>query len=35
MAPPADLRDWIALLERELVRVSPEADPNLKATEIV
>src|SRR5450432_193494 len=32
-----DLRDWIALLEREgeLVRVSVEVDPYLEATEIV
>jgi 4-hydroxy-3-polyprenylbenzoate decarboxylase len=32
-----DLRDWIALLEREgeLVRVSAEADPDLEITEIV
>src|ERR671937_242096 len=37
MAPPADLRDWIALLEREgeLVRVSAEVDPDLEITEIV
>ena len=37
MAPPADLRDWIALLEREgeLVRVSAEVDPYLEVTEIV
>ena len=37
MAPPADLRDWIALLEREgeLVRVAAEVDPDLEATEIV
>ncbi len=37
MAPPADLRDWIALLEREgeLVRVSAEVDPYLEITEIV
>src|ERR1700758_4267350 len=35
--PPADLRDWIALLEREgeLVRVSAEVDPGLEITEIV
>ena len=34
---PGDLRDWIALLEREgeLVRVSAEVDPNLEVTEIV
>src|SRR6476661_5334805 len=37
MAPPGDLRDWIALLEREgeLVRVSAEVDPHLEITEIV
>ena len=37
MAPPADLRDWIALLEREgeLVRVAAEVDPDLEVTEIV
>src|SRR6476659_5218960 len=37
MAPPADLRAWIALLEREgeLVRVSAEVDPDLEITEIV
>ena len=37
MAPPADLREWIALLEREheLVRVTAEVDPHLEATEIV
>jgi 4-hydroxy-3-polyprenylbenzoate decarboxylase len=37
MAPPGDLRAWIALLEREgeLVRVSAEVDPHLEATEIV
>src|SRR5919204_2079928 len=36
MAPPADLRDWIALLEREgeLVRVPAEVDPDLEITEI-
>src|SRR6266542_1427404 len=36
MAPPADLRAWIALLEREseLVRVSAEVDPHLEITEI-
>mgnify|MGYP000568952834 FL=1 len=35
--PPADLRDWIRLLEREgeLVRVSAEVDPDLEITEIV
>jgi 4-hydroxy-3-polyprenylbenzoate decarboxylase len=34
---PKDLRDWIALLEREgeLVRVSAEVDPDLEITEIV
>src|SRR3954470_5148368 len=37
MAPPADLREWIALLEREgeLVRVGAEVDPYLEITEIV
>src|ERR671937_2843171 len=37
MAPPADLRAWIALLEREgeLVRVAAEVDPDLEITEIV
>src|SRR5438270_4532183 len=37
MAPPADLRSWIALLEREgeLARVAAEVDPHLEATEIV
>src|SRR4051794_15449618 len=37
MAPLGDLRDWIALLEREgeLVRVSAEVDPKLEITEIV
>ena len=37
MAPPADLRAWIALLEREgeLVRVSAEVDPDLEITEII
>jgi 4-hydroxy-3-polyprenylbenzoate decarboxylase len=37
MPPPRDLRDWIALLEREgeLVRVAAEVDPDLEATEIV
>src|SRR3954465_5691481 len=36
MAPPRDLRDWIALLEREgeLVRVDAELDPELEITEI-
>src|SRR2546423_9081022 len=36
MAPPADLRAWIALLERdgELVRISAEVDPELEITEI-
>src|SRR5919202_2289155 len=35
--PFRDLRDWIALLEREgeLVRVSAEVDPYLEVTEIV
>src|SRR5512134_1997309 len=37
MAVPADLRDWIRLLEDEgeLVRVSAEVDPHLEVTEIV
>jgi 4-hydroxy-3-polyprenylbenzoate decarboxylase len=37
MAPPADLRQWIGLLEREgeLVRVDAEVDPDLEITEIV
>src|SRR3954468_5239290 len=36
MAPSADLRDWIARLEREgeLVRVAAEVDPDLEITEI-
>src|ERR671931_1429051 len=36
MAPPADLRAWIALLEREgeLHRVGAEVDPYLEITEI-
>ena len=36
VAPPADLRAWIALLEREgeLVRISAEVDPDLEITEI-
>src|SRR5918999_2818769 len=36
MASPADLRDWIALLEREgeLVRIDAEVDPDLEITEI-
>ncbi len=36
MAPPRDLRDWIALLEREgeLRRIAPEVDPDLEITEI-
>src|SRR6266508_2873093 len=36
MAPPADLRSWIALLEREgeLLRVGAEVDPYLEITEI-
>jgi 4-hydroxy-3-polyprenylbenzoate decarboxylase len=35
--PAKDLREWIALLEREgeLVRVSAEVDPDLEITEIV
>jgi len=37
MAPPADLREWIRLLEREgeLVRITAEVDPDLEVTEIV
>ena len=37
MALSRDLRDWIALLEREgeLVRVTAEVDPDLEITEIV
>ncbi|MFN2627059.1 MAG: menaquinone biosynthesis decarboxylase [Gaiellaceae bacterium] len=37
MAQPADLRRWIALLEREgeLIRVAAEVDPDLEITEIV
>jgi len=37
LGSPADLREWIALLEREgeLVRVSAEVDPHLEVTEIV
>src|SRR5919202_2909699 len=37
MGAPADLRSWIALLEREreLVRVGAEVDPDLEITEIV
>src|SRR5215210_7790144 len=36
MAPPRDLREWIALLEREgeLVRVSADVDAELEITEI-
>src|SRR6476660_594963 len=36
MAPSADLRDWIARLEREgeLVRVTAEVDPEFEITEI-
>src|SRR5438105_5905298 len=36
MAPPRDLRDWIARREREgeLVRVTAEVDPELEITEI-
>jgi 4-hydroxy-3-polyprenylbenzoate decarboxylase len=36
-APASDLREWIALLEREgeLVRVQAEVDPDLEITEIV
>src|SRR5664279_4833578 len=35
--PTRDLREWIALLEREgeLVRVTAEVDPHLEVTEIV
>jgi 4-hydroxy-3-polyprenylbenzoate decarboxylase len=35
--PPRDLREWIALLEREgeLRRISAEVDPDLEITEIV
>jgi 4-hydroxy-3-polyprenylbenzoate decarboxylase len=35
--PPADLREWIALLEREgeLSRVEAEVDPHLEVSEIV
>ena len=37
MSSPADLREWIALLESEgeLVRVPTEVDPYLEVTEIV
>ena len=37
MSGPGDLRDWIALLEREgeLVRIAAEVDPYLEITEIV
>src|ERR671932_192658 len=37
MGAPADLRSWIALLEREgeLVRVAAEVDPDLEVTEIL
>ncbi len=37
MTSPADLREWISLLEREgeLVRVAAEVDPRLEVTEIV
>ena len=37
MSSPTDLRDWIALLEREgeLVRVAAEVDPCLEISEIV
>jgi 4-hydroxy-3-polyprenylbenzoate decarboxylase len=36
VAPPASLRDWIELLDREgeLVRVDAEVDPDLEVTEI-
>jgi 4-hydroxy-3-polyprenylbenzoate decarboxylase len=35
--PPRDIREWIALLEREgeLIRVTAEVDPDLEITEIV
>jgi 4-hydroxy-3-polyprenylbenzoate decarboxylase len=37
MAPPADLREWVARLEREgeLARIAAEVDPELEITEIV
>jgi 4-hydroxy-3-polyprenylbenzoate decarboxylase len=37
VAHPRDLRDWIALLEREgeLLRIDAEVDPHLEITEIV
>src|SRR6266540_6366698 len=37
MTPPADLREWIRVLEQagELVRVGAEVDPYLEVTEIV
>jgi 4-hydroxy-3-polyprenylbenzoate decarboxylase len=37
VAPPADLRAWLALLEREgeLVRISAEVDAELEITEVV
>jgi 4-hydroxy-3-polyprenylbenzoate decarboxylase len=37
VTPPRDLREWIALLEREgeLQRISAEVDPDLEITEIV
>jgi 4-hydroxy-3-polyprenylbenzoate decarboxylase len=36
VTPPGDLREWVALLEREgeLVRISAEVDPDLEITEI-
>src|SRR3979490_2866874 len=36
MPPPADLREWISLLEREgeLTRIGVEVDPELEITEI-
>src|SRR6476661_11129730 len=36
-SPASDLREWIALLEKEgeLVRISAEVDPDLEITEIV
>jgi UbiD family decarboxylase len=37
VAPPKDLRDWIALLERdsELQPIAAEVDADLEITEIV
>jgi UbiD family decarboxylase len=36
VAPPSDLRDWIALLEREgeHVRVDADVDPHLEITAV-